>query len=123
MSVTVRECLVNFFLGAVMDQSEVERLFSRIETELRALRQQREPVLMVPKGEAARLLSVSLSTVKRLVRSGHLVATQVNAKQLISTKELGRFAAIGTPNVQGRSRKGRSGAAAEARSLRRKLRS
>jgi hypothetical protein len=79
-------------------EEEVREKLERIERHLLALYERTSPQLplVVRRDHAARLLDVSPSTVKGMIRRGEIIPTQVSGRQMVPTSEIIRLA---TPRV------------------------
>lgn len=92
---------------------DVRLKLEELDRKLDALSERVAPArLTVPKKEAARLLSRSLSTIKGMIRRGELVPTKVAGQTMISWAELLRVATpqeraqmLGTPTKRERPQK------------------
>lgn len=89
---------------------DVRHRLDQMDRKLDALTERVQPVrLTVPKKEAARLLSRSLSTIKGMLRRGELAPAKVAGRTMIPYSELLRVATpqerahlVGTPTMRER---------------------
>ncbi len=102
----------------------MRRALESIENLLAALEKRTRPdlPLVLTREEAARLLSVSQSTVKSMLRDGEIIPTQVHGRTMVPTSEVVRISRPkAAPMRQQRRRSPRAEGRTEAEKIRASL--